>query len=259
MMPTRPHIRKIAIYLVAGYAIATWAGASFSQNSGQTAATPSPTNLAPFGVAGSPGLNPAWRLGGLPGTQAAPVTRFEVNSRSGEPALQLRTDRSYGVLTHDWTGAAPAELSWRWRVDQALPQANIATKAGDDAALKVCVMFDQALADIPWLQRTALALARTATGQALPSATVCYLWDSRYPAGTTGANPYSARVRYIVLDGVQTGQWTTQQRRVTDDFQRLFGKESPVTPPLITVAVGADSDNTQGQSLAFLAQLRWLP
>jgi hypothetical protein len=46
---------------------------------------------------------------------------------------------------------------------------------------------------------------------------------------------------------------------VADDFQALFGAESPATPPVIAVAVGGDSDNTQGQSLAFLSQLRWLP
>jgi hypothetical protein len=152
-------------------------------------------------------------------------------------------------------------LAWRWRVTQPVANANLSTKAGDDAALKVCVMFDQATADIPFLQRAALALARTATGQDLPSATLCYVWDARSPAGTSGPNPYSARVRYIVLNGPSnpSGQWQTQQRRVADDFQALFGAESAITPPIIAIAVGADSDNTQGQSTAYLSQLRWLP
>ena len=248
------------------------ASAVFAQNS--TPASPAsfahPTTpskpssqLAPFQAPatppGSAAIHPAWRLSGLPGQKAAPVTRFEINTAAGEPALQLSTDKSYGVLAHNWSGPAPTELSWRWRVDQPLAQADIATKQGDDAAVKVCVMFDQPLADIPLLQRAVLALARAATGQAVPNATVCYLWDSRYPTGTQGANPYSARVRYIVLDSPPVGQWTTQRRRVGDDFQRLFGAESPVTPPVITVAVGADSDNTGGHSLAYLSQLRWWP
>ena len=133
-------------------------------------------------------------------------------------------------------------------------------KAGDDAALKVCVMFDQPLADIPFFQRAALALARSATGQNLPSATLCYLWDSRYPAGTRGANPYSARVRYIVLNGSETanGQWVNQRRRIADDFASLFGTESAVLPPVVAIAVGADSDNTGGASSAYLARLGWL-
>lgn len=178
----------------------------------------------------------------------------------GEPALRLVTQASYGVLTHPWSGPAPAELAWRWQMAQGLPAADITTKAGDDAALKVCVMFDQPLADIPFFQRAALSLARSATGQDLPSATLCYLWDSRYPAGTRGANPYSARVRYIVLNGNETatGQWVNQHRRIADDFARLFGNETAVMPPVVAIAVGADSDNTGGASTAYLTRLRWV-
>ena len=122
-------------------------------------------------------------------------------------------------------------------------------------------MFDQPASEIPFFQRSGLALARSVTGQDLPSATLCYVWDQRYAEGTQGANPYTARVRYIVLGGPQAvvGQWVTQKRRVNEDFQRLFGKESPRTPPVITVAVGADSDNTRSHSLAYISQLRWLP
>ena len=222
-----------------------------------------PPQLAPFFVAGSTQLQPAWRLTGLPGKQAAPVTRFEAYPVNGDTALLMATNKSYGALTHAWpaTTPAPAELAWRWRLDQALAQADLTTKGGDDAALKVCVMFDQPLTDIPFFQRAALALARAATGQDIPNATLCYIWDSRYPAGTHGANPYSARVRYIVLNGVETptGQWVNQRRRIADDFLKMYGAESATVPAVIAIAVGADSDNTGGQSLAYLTALRWLP
>jgi hypothetical protein len=122
-------------------------------------------------------------------------------------------------------------------------------------------MFDQPPADIPFLQRAALGIARTATGQNLPSATLCYLWDNRYPAGTHGPNPYSGRVRFIVVNGPEStqGQWVSQRRRVAEDFALLFGQETKTLPPLTAVAVGADSDNTKGSSLGYLSALRWLP
>lgn len=213
----------------------------------------------PFGDSSDAGLNSSWKLTGLPNNKA-PLSQFQWRAVTGQSALSLRTDASYGVLTHAWRGAAPAELAWRWRLDHPLAQADIQTKTGDDAALKVCVMFDQPLADIPFFQRTALALARSATGQDLPSATLCYLWDTRYPAGTHGLNPYSGRVRYFVLNGVESpqGQWATQRRRVAEDFARLFGEETKILPPITAVAVGADSDNTKGSSLGYLADLRWM-
>lgn len=247
LLPLRRH--RFAFYLIAVTPIFAWPGAVFSQN------------LAPFEAAAGSALHLAWVASGLPADKGVPRSRFSLLPLAGETVLALATDKSYGVLSHGWTGPAPTHLGWRWRLERGLPQADIATKPGDDAALKVCVMFDQPLADIPFGQRAALQLARAVTGQALPAATLCYLWDSRYPAGSAGANPYSARVRYLVLDGPAspTGQWVTQRRNVTEDFARLFGQESRSTPPVLAVAVGADSDNTGGQSLAYLTQLRWNP
>jgi hypothetical protein len=250
-----------AIYFVATCALFVWARASFSQNIPPTGSVPLATSaLAAFAGTDGTTRNPAWQLTGLPKNKA-PLTEFGPVTLDNAAVLQLRTQASYGVLTHAWQGPAPEFLSWRWRLEQPLTAADLHTKAGDDAALKVCVMFDQPLTDIPFLQRAALGLARTATGQNLPSATLCYLWDSRYPAGTRGPNPYSARVRYMVLNGSESGvgQWATQRRRIADDFALLFGQESKTLPPITAIAVGADSDNTQGSSLGYLAQLRWLP
>lgn len=250
---------KIAIHFVASCVLLIWARASFSQNTAPTVSAPLATSsLASFASTSGTTLNPAWQLTGLPKNKA-PLTDFDPITLDGAAVLQLRSHASYGVLTHAWQGPAPDFLSWRWRLEQPLTAADIHTKAGDDAALKVCVMFDQPLTDIPFLQRAALGLARTATGQNLPSATLCYLWDNRYPAGTHGHNPYSARVRYMVLNGSEssTGQWVTQRRRIADDFALLFGQETKALPPVTAIAVGADSDNTQGSSLAYLAQLRW--
>lgn len=234
----------------------------FGMQSAFCQTTPSPTRaaLAPFAGSSGSTLHPSWALSGLPDNKA-PLSTFEAIILNGESVLALRTQTSYGVLAHAWQGEAPEFLSWRWRLEQPLVKADIKTKAGDDAALKVCVMLNQPLAAIPFLQRSVLALARSVSGQNLPSATLCYLWDSRYPAGTRGPNPYSARVRYIVLNGAEsaTGQWVTQHRNIAADFALLFGQESPALPPVTAVAVGADSDNTQGSSLGYLAQLRWLP
>ena len=238
-----------AVYWIATALVCTWPRAVFSQN------------LAPFDAAAGVALHPAWVASGLPADKGVPRSRFSLVPLAGETVLELTTNASYGVISHAWAGPVPAHLGWRWRLERGLPQADIATKPGDDAALKVCVMFDQPLADIPFGQRAALSLARAVTGQALPAATLCYLWDSRYPAGSAGANPYSARVRYLVLDGPASpnSQWVTQRRNVAEDFASLFGQETRSMPPVIAVAVGADSDNTGGQSLAYLSQLRWSP
>lgn len=247
------------IWAARGLAALALAGASLAQ-----AAQPLPPLLAPDGA-----LNPAWRFVGFPKKHAdLPATRFEAARVDGEAALRVSTAASYGTLVHDPKDAPPGRLQWRWRLDEALSggkaPANLLTKAGDDAALKVCVMFDHPLERVPFVERTVLRIARSVSGEDLPAATVCYVWDSAAPAGLQGANPYTRRVRYISLRGsdTPTRQWITESRDLAQDFATLFADELPAgaaTPPVNAVLIGADSDNTASRSNGWVADLRWAP
>ena len=212
-------------------------------------------------------LHPGWRYVGFPQQKARiPPTVIEAGQMDGQPAVKVVTASSYGTLVHDLKAAPPARLQWRWRLDQPLSGGTAApdltTKAGDDAALKVCALFDHPLERVPFVERTVLRIARSVSGEALPAATVCYVWDSAHPAGRQGANPYTRRVRYISLRGSEapTGQWLSEQRDLARDFATLFADELPAgsaVPPLRSVLIGADSDNTAGRSSGWVADLRF--
>jgi hypothetical protein len=212
-------------------------------------------------------LNPAWRFVGFPKKHAdLPATRFEAGQVDSQPAIKVSTASSYGTLVHDVNGAQPARLQWRWRLDQPLTggqvPADLRSKAGDDAALKVCAMFQHPLERVPFVERTVLRIARSVSGENLPAATICYVWDSAAPAGLQGANPYTKRVRYISLRGsdTPTRQWVTENRDLAQDFATLFADELPAgasTPSVSAVLIGADSDNTASRSSGWVADLRW--
>ena len=214
-------------------------------------------------------LNPAWRVVGFPKKQAElPLTRFEAaQPETARQALRVSTASSYGTLVHPWSGPAPGPLQWTWRLDQPLSQGkappDLTTKAGDDAALKLCVMFDHPLERVPLVERTLLRLARSLSGEFLPAATVCYVWDSARPAGLRGANPYTRRVRYISLRGTEAplNQWLPESRQAAQDYADLFRDETAAAgpaPPVLAVVLGADSDNTASTSLGWFAQVGWL-
>ena len=212
-------------------------------------------------------LNTEWRFVGFPKAKAdIPFTRFEAGRIDGVAAVQVVTASSYGTLVHDWSGTAPARLQWRWRLDAPLSGGkatpDILTKAGDDAALKVCVMFDHALDRVPLIERTVLRIARSVSGEALPAATVCYVWDSTLPALTQGPNPYTKRVRFISLQGAGAplARWVQESRDVAQDFATLFADELPAgaaVPRITRVLLGADSDNTASTSSGWVTDLRW--
>ena len=227
------------------------------------AATPLPSLLGHSGM-----LGPDWRMVGLPSRHRdVPLTAFDPGQVDGQEGVRIGTDASYGTLVHALPGSVlpTLRLSWRWRLDQPLvggtAAPDIMSRGGDDAALKVCAMFDHPLERVPFVERTVLRLARSVSGEALPAATLCYVWDSGRPAPLQGANPYTRRVRFISLQGqgAPLGQWVNQSRDLAQDFSALFGDELPAgaeVPRVSTVLIGADSDNTASRSSGWVADLR---
>lgn len=208
-----------------------------------------------------------WRLMTLP-RQTLPITHLRVEPMAGGgPAVALRVEAqaSYGALLHEL--AEPAmpdantQLRWSWRLDKGLDDADLRRKSGDDAALKVCVMFNVPLASLPFGERARLQLARALSGENLPTATLCYVWDTRLPAGTHLPNAYSSRVHYIVADGADSplGVWRQQARPIAADFLRAFGSEAPRPVEVLALALGADADNTGGHSLGWISDISWQP
>jgi hypothetical protein len=194
-----------------------------------------------------------WRFQGLP-EQKPPKTRFAVFDLDGARVLRVESDKGYGTLVHPLQGAAAGTLSWRWRVDEPVAGADLRTKPGDDAALKVCASFDMPLARVPFIERQLLRLASSRVGHPLPTATLCYVWDAGLPADTLLRNAYTARVRFITAHGA-LGAWRGERRNLAADFRRAFGDESDTVPAVTAVLIGADADNTGARSVGFVDAL----
>jgi hypothetical protein len=199
---------------------------------------------------------PPWREVLLP-QQTLPRTRFAVVALDGRRVLRIESPGSYGNLVHPLAlpaGGTPV-LSWRWRLDRAIDGADLQRKSGDDAALKVCVLMDAPLDGIPFFERQQLRLARLLSGEPLPAATLCYLWDRTLPAGSVLPNAYTRRMRWWVLQGRDSplGAWREERRDLRADVLRAFGDELGELPRITAVLVGADADSTGGQGLGHLA------
>jgi hypothetical protein len=216
--------------------------------------------LQPFAGAGSEPAAP-WRVVGLP-KQTKPFTHFSVVSMDGHAALRVEAERSYGNLVHPLSlEQPPHHLAWDWRVEEPIPAADIHTRSGEDIAMKVCALWDMPIDRVPFIERQLLRVARSQAGEALPAATVCYIWDPHLPVGTEATSPFTGRVRYIVLRGPDEAlhHWVHERRDIAADFIKLFGDESHELPPLVGIAVGADSDNTKSHSLGHAAQVQLEP
>ena len=202
-----------------------------------------------------------WQVQGIPGGKIA-LTQFDAVTLDGSKVLRIQTNKSYANLTYTFKPGplaatiptTPSMLRWRWRLDQPVANADLRRKEGDDDAIKVCAFFDMPLDQLPFWERTLLRIARARTGQYLPSATLCYVWDPKLAVGTDLPNAYTQQVRYLVLNAANSPlqQWVSYTRDIRADFLRSFSAVATTVPPLLGIGFGADADNTGGASLAYV-------
>ncbi len=200
-----------------------------------------------------------WKVRPFPGS-AKPISQFEVTYLDGQRVLRVVADKSYGTLQHELPRLAVGQgskLSWRWRLDQPLRDTDLRNKKGDDSPLKVCALFDMPTKNLGLFERSFLHAARSMSGQYIPAATLCYVWDHKLPVNTELPNAFTRRVRYVVLTSgdSQLKTWLPQERDLANDFRRAFGEETDTIPPLIGLAIGADADNTGGTSLGYVGDV----
>ena len=247
LLKVRPVVRALGVWGLVGMLVGT-----------SQAQTPI-TALASFSNAAGNGPPAPWRYVGLPGDKVAKA-QMDLVSMGNQKVLRMQAHNAYGTWVHAWNGPL-SQLRWRWRLDQAPAAANLLSKEGDDVPLKVCVSFDTPLADLPFAERTKLSLARAISGEKLPAATLCYVWDQTLVQGQVIANAYTQRVRFMVLNvgSEQLGQWQSHDRDVGADFLKAFGHESKTIPPAVAVVVGADTDNTHGNSVGYVGDVRATP
>jgi hypothetical protein len=208
-----------------------------------------------------PQMGSGWRAVNLP-QQKMPTTRYSAQTLGERTALRIEAKASYGNLVHDLAKVpAPRTLAWAWRLQQANAKTVLTEKTGDDQAAKICLSFDMPLNQVPFVERQLLRLARSRSGEDLPAATLCWVWGGAEAREQLLDNPYTRRVRYIVLRNQADARdtWFEESRDVAADFKRAFGDESAVPPAVAAVVVAGDADNTGAHSIAYVSALRWLP
>ena len=181
--------------------------------------------------------------------------QFSLVADEGKTVLRVDSDNSAGSVGIPITappdtrgagrtsGDASTRLEWRWKVSRVLERAEMEHKLSDDYAARVYVFFDVPLESLSFIDRSKIKIARMVAGADVPTAALCYVWDSNHRVGYTAWSPYTNRLRMVVLQSGPTrvGQWMSESRDVAADFREAFGFDAPA---VTSVAVGNDTDNT---------------
>jgi hypothetical protein len=214
--------------------------------------------ITPFSTA-VPGAEPPapWVHQTLPKVERS--NDFSLVEEDGEIVLRIESDAAASTWLHAFDAPVKTQrLAWRWKVSNPVAGSDFTLKAGDDYAARVYVLFDYPVEKLGFGDRFRISLARTLHGAELPTAAIAYVWGTAQDVGESGPNPYTDRVRMLVIDSgdAHAGQWRSVERDVAADFERLFGEPAP---PITGIAVGADSDNTGERVTTWFGDLAFEP
>ena len=146
----------------------------------------------------------------------------------GAASMLLRQAR-FDPKTYQW-------ISWDWRVDRLVANEALAQKEGSDASARVYVYFETP--GLPWQKRN-----------------IDYVWSATLPVGTILSSAFSPASKIIVVESgaAALGQWRTVERNLDEDYEQCFGEDPPEA---IAIGLMTDTDNTQGEAVAYYDDLR---
>lgn len=174
-----------------------------------------------------------------------PATRYQVVIWDGVLSVQAIANSSIALFarTLEVDLQRTPVLCWRWRVDAPLVKSDMQKKEGDDYAARIYIAFRLPDDAMNFSTRMKLKLARSIYGDSVPDAALNYVWDNRYPVGTTMPNAYTERTQMIVVEtgAEKSEKWIAERRDVLADAINSFGHHRFATT---LFAVAADTDNT---------------
>jgi len=188
-------------------------------------------------------------------TEEIVVGRFSTGDLSGWSPRIFHEETSYRLVKDDGTTVLQAEsraaasglvkeirldprslpiLRWSWKIERTLEKGDERTKAGDDYAARVYVVFPNILF---WKTRA-----------------VNYIWANRLPVGRSVPNAYTSNSVMVAVESGndRAGTWVREERNIYEDYRALFGKEPP---EIGAVAIMTDTDNTGGEAVAWYGDI----
>ncbi len=146
-------------------------------------------------------------------------------------------------------------ISWHWKIQNIIQNADLSRKKGDDAPARVYVTFAYDSNKVGWFEKFKFEAIKLFYGEYPPIGALTYVWASQTPKGTFMDNPYTARVKVIVLESgdKNKGKWLSETRNIHADYRKAFASDE--VPMISGVAIMTDTDNTGKQATSWYGDI----
>lgn len=163
-------------------------------------------------------------------------TRYQLVQDDGRVVLQAVSQAAASCLIKE-IEFQPAEyryLRWSWKIDKTIKGGDEKTKAGDDYAARLYVVFPGRFF---WQTRA-----------------INYIWANQLAKNASIANAFTAQAMMVAVESgpASAGRWLFEERDIRADYQRLFGEEPEKAA---AIAIMTDTDNTGESAVAWYGDI----
>ena len=125
-------------------------------------------------------------------------------------------------------------LRWSWKITRTITGGDEKTKAGDDYAARLYVIFPGRFF---WQMKA-----------------INYIWANRLPKGEHSPNAFASNAQMLAVESGngRAGQWVFEERDLLADYRLLFGTDPPAAD---AIAIMTDTDNTGGNAEAWYGEI----
>ncbi len=183
-------------------------------------------------------------------------TVYRLVNDNGIFVVQAESHASSSGLTRKLT-VNPLEhplLSWSWKIANVYEKGDISKKQGDDYPARIYITFAYDRDKVGFWERVKFNTIKLFYGEYPPINAINYIWASKAPPELITPNPFTDRVKMIVLQSgdEKKNQWISETRNIAEDYRKAFGEE----PPMISgIAIMTDSDNTGESATAWYGNI----
>jgi hypothetical protein len=218
------------------------------------------TSVTPFSTAKAEGPLPAgWGIKQLSRFKRDTAYRL-VTDPTGVTVIEARAEQSASGVGKrlNVDPAAMPWIQWRWNVPALIASADNTRRHAEDSPVRVIVTFDGDANKLDFEDRAVSARAKALTGEALPYATLMYIWENKAPVDEIIESVHTTRVKMIVVESGATrnGKWLDYERNIARDFERAFG-EKPGR--ILSLGIMTDTDNTGEVAVAYYGDIHFSP
>ena len=145
-------------------------------------------------------------------------------------------------------------LSWRWKVNKAIPGTDVTSKSGDDYAARIYVIFKYDVNDLPKAEQSRVNMYKFFKGKLPPLATLNYIWGNKMDLGRIVSSPYTNRVKMVILKNKDSSlqEWHMEERNIYEDYKAAFGEEPK---DVTSIAIMTDTDNTGAMAETYFGDI----